>query len=142
MRTNESNKAVVLSCLNHTWFVDLDGTILKHNGYKIDGFDTLLDGAKEFMERIPANDLIIIITSRTNEFRKITDDFLNQNGIYYDHIIYNAPYGERILINDRKPSGLAMAVSINVDRDKFIIPEIIEFDEEEENNEINNEQHE
>ena len=32
------------------------------------------------------------------------------------------PMGERILVNDRKPSGLAMAFSINKDRDsKFEI---------------------
>jgi 23S rRNA G2445 N2-methylase RlmL len=84
------------------------------------------------VEKIPKNDLIIIITSRTDEFRRITEEFLGQNGISYDHIIFNAPYGERILINDRKPSGLTMAVAINVDRDKLIIPEIIETNEEEE----------
>lgn len=129
MRTEECNKPVFLSPLNHTWFLDLDGTLLKHNGYKMDGFDTLLDGAKEFVERIPKNDLIIIITSRTEEYRQITEEFLSKNEIFYDHIIFNAPYGERILINDRKPSGLTMAVAINVDRDKLIIPEIIEKNE-------------
>lgn len=132
MRTEECNKAVLLSPLNHTWVLDLDGTLLKHNGYKIDGFDTLLDDAKEFVEKIPKNDLIIIITSRTDEYRQITEEFLSNNGIIYDHIIFNAPYGERILINDRKPSGLTMAVAINVDRDKLNIPKIIETNEEEE----------
>ena len=39
-----------LSPLNHTWLIDVDGTIVKHNGYIIDGQDTLLDGVKEFFD--------------------------------------------------------------------------------------------
>ena len=35
------------------------------------------------------------------------------------------PMGERIIVNDRKPSGLDMAVSINMDRDRFAAPEVI-----------------
>ena len=30
-----------------------------------------------------------------------------------------APYGERILINDRKPSGLDMSVAVNAESDVF-----------------------
>lgn len=36
------------SPLAKTWILDIDGTIVKHNGYKIDGYDTLLEGVKEF----------------------------------------------------------------------------------------------
>ena len=53
-----------LSCLGHTWLIDLDGTIVKHNGYKIDGVDSLLDGAKAFIESIPEGDKILFLTSR------------------------------------------------------------------------------
>ena len=34
------------------------------------------------------------------------------------HIIFNAPYGERILVNDDKPSGLHMSIGINKKRDE------------------------
>ena len=37
----------IMSSLDHTWILDLDGTILKHNGYKIDGKDSFLDGARQ-----------------------------------------------------------------------------------------------
>ena len=37
--------------LNHTWFIDLDGTILKHNGYIADKKDTLLKGVKDFLRK-------------------------------------------------------------------------------------------
>ncbi len=40
---------LVLSSLGHTWILDLDGTILKHNGYKDSGEDTLLPGASQFI---------------------------------------------------------------------------------------------
>ena len=108
-----------LSPLNHTWILDLDGTIVKHNGYLLDGFDTLLDGALEFMQDIPDDDMIVFITSRKTEQKKRTEDFLKENNIRYDHIIYNAPYGERVLINDSKPSGLKTAVAVNAIRDVF-----------------------
>lgn len=115
---------IVLSNLGHTWVLDLDGTIVKHNGYKIDGEDTFLPGAKEFLQSLPEVDMIIFITSRTEEYRKATEDFLARNGVRYHHIIFNAPYGERILINDNKPSGLKMSYSINILRDQFLIPEL------------------
>ena len=106
-----------LSPLGHTWILDLDGTIVKHNGYKIDGFDTILDGAEAFMRSIPVDDMIVFITSRTLDQKNMTEDFLAEHGIRYDCIIYNAPYGERILLNDRKPSGLETAFAVNVKRD-------------------------
>ena len=108
-----------LSPLGKTWILDIDGTIVKHNGYKIDGHDTLLLGAKEFLQNIPEQDMLIFVTARTDEVREQTIQFLKENDIHYNHIIFNAPYGERILINDRKPSGLNMSVAVNTDRDVF-----------------------
>lgn len=115
---------LVLSTLSKTWVFDLDGTILKHNGYKIDGHDTLIDGAKEYLDTIPKQDKIVIFTSRTEEYRQKTLDFLDENGIRYDEILFNMPMGERIIVNDRKPSGLDMAIAINIDRNCFSLPHI------------------
>ena len=42
-----------------------------------------------------------------------------EEGIQYHTIIYEAPYGERILINDKKNSGLKTALAINTKRDCF-----------------------
>ena len=60
---------LILSTLPKTWIFDLDGTLLKHNGYKTDGEDTVLPGAKEYLEQIPLKDRILILTSRTEEYR-------------------------------------------------------------------------
>lgn len=111
-----------LSCLGHAWLIDLDGTIVKHNGYKIDGADSLLDGAKAFLESIPEGDKIIFLTSRKEEFREPTESFLKQNGIRYDAILYDLPYGERILLNDRKESGLETAIAVNKGRNSAEFP--------------------
>lgn len=108
---------LVLSALPKTWILDLDGTIVKHNGYKLDGKDTLLDGAKEFLSQIQPEGMVIFVTSRKKEYMDITEKFLSEKNIRYDHIIYEAPYGERILVNDRKPSGLKMAYAIDSERD-------------------------
>lgn len=116
---------IVLSALGHTWILDLDGTIVKHNGYKIDGADSFLDGAREFLESIPNNDMIIFLTSRTEECSELTEKFLKDNSIKYDCIIYGAPYGERILMNDNKPSGLKTAISVDGVRDDFVKREIV-----------------
>lgn len=117
-------ETIILSTLQKTWIFDLDGTLVKHNGYKIDGIDTLLDGAKEYVQSIPEEDFILILTSRTDEYREMTISFLKENGIRYDEILFNMPMGERIVVNDRKPSGIDMAVAVNTDRDAFDMPEI------------------
>ena len=118
-------KEMKLSTLPKTWILDLDGTLLKHNGYKIDGKDTLLPGAKEYLDALPKEDRILILTSRTEEYREETLRFLKENEIRYDEILFHIPYGERIVVNDKKPSGLLTAVAFNLERDRFALPEII-----------------
>ena len=110
---------LVLSSLGHTWILDLDGTIVKHNGYKNEGGDTLLEGASEFIQSIPDEDMIVFITSRALDDKEATECFVKENSIKYDHIIYEAPYGERILINDNKPSGLKMSYAVEAERDSW-----------------------
>ena len=105
--------------LSHTWFIDIDGTILKHNGYLIDKKDTILKGVKKFFKKIPKKDKIILITSRKKNILKKTLLFLKKNKIRFDQVIFDLPYGERILINDIKPkNNLKTAISINVKRNE------------------------
>lgn len=111
---------IIVSPLGKTWILDLDGTIVKHNGYKLDGVDTLLPGAKEFFEQIKDGDMVVFLTSRTQDVAEQTERFLVENSIRYDAIVYGAPYGERILINDQKPSGLRTAIALNPQRDVFM----------------------
>lgn len=113
-------EAITLSPLGKTWILDLDGTLVKHNGYKLDGYDTLLPGTEDFLKNITPEDMVIIVTSRKEDVREQTESFLQKAGIRYDYLIFNAPYGERIVVNDRKPSGLETAVAVNTQRDAII----------------------
>lgn len=108
------------SPLNKTWILDVDGTLVKHNGYKIDGYDTLLDGVVEFFEQLSPNDKVILLTARKDEFLPALKEFLKENNIRYDYLLTDMPMGERILVNDRKPSGLDMAFAVNKYRDKTL----------------------
>ena len=110
---------ISLSGLPRTWIFDIDGTLVKHNGYLTIQGDTLLDGVAEFFATIPKQDMIILVTARPSEFRAVTEKFLRENNIRYDHIIFDAPVGERILINDNKPDGLKMAYAVAKPRDDW-----------------------
>ena len=108
-----------LSTLGHTWIFDVDGTICIHNGYK-NGGDRLLDGVRELFAQIPNQDMIIFITSRKVEEKERLEKFLNENGLRFNHIIFDAPFGERILINDDKPGGLKCACAVNKKRNEVL----------------------
>ena len=65
------------------------------------------------------------MSSRTEQYKEITLQFLRENDIRYDKILFDMPMGERIIVNDRKPSGIDMAVAVNIDRDDFKAPQIV-----------------
>jgi len=111
---------IELSNLNKTWIFDLDGTIVKYSGHKIDGYDTFLPGAKEFLLSIDPDDYILFVTARSEKYREITMKFLDDEGIRYNQILFGLPLGERILVNDTKPSGMKTAYAITPTRDEFM----------------------
>lgn len=119
---------LIMSPLPKTWIFDLDGTIVEHNGYK-HGEDILLPGVLDFWKQIPESDFILILTSRTCDTKYDTEKFLRDNQIRFNQIIFNMPMGERILINDDKPSGLPMSISIRRERNEGLQDLNIRIDE-------------
>ncbi len=113
-------KELVLSRLPHTWLMDVDGTILKHNGHKTGG-DELLAGVKDFWDTIPPDDVIVLLSARTQQEMPATLAFLDQQGLRYDHAIFDMPKGERILVNDDKPGGLVTALAVSMPRDRGLV---------------------
>lgn len=109
---------LTLSPLPKTWIFDVDGTIVRHNGHLTREGDQLLPGVKELFESIPATDVIVLMTARKAEYQDSLKRFLVKNNIRFDYLLTDMPQGERILVNDRKPSGLAMAFAVNKDRDQ------------------------
>lgn len=104
-----------LSPLAHTWILDFDGTLVEHNGYK-SGADKFLPGALEFLHSIPKEDFILILTAREPEARDMTEAFLAKHNVRYTQILFGIPMGERILMNDTKPSGLKCAYAVTPGR--------------------------
>lgn len=106
-----------LSPLAKTWVFDVDGTLLVHNGHLRTLGDEVLPGVKDFFSNIPSEDKVILLTARKEMFGEELESFLHDNGIRFDKILYGMPMGERILVNDKKPSGLITAYAVNKERD-------------------------
>ncbi|WP_304170629.1 hypothetical protein [Phenylobacterium aquaticum] len=105
-----------LSPLAHTWMIDLDGVVFPHNGH-LRGDHSLLPGVRELWAAIPADDRIILMSARGLEHQATTLAVMAAEGLRVDHALFGLPAGERILINDAKPSGLITAHAINLARD-------------------------
>jgi len=101
-----------------TYIFDLDGTILKYNLIFTEDRDELLPGVKDLWNTFNSDDMIILTTARPEKFKDQTIQFLNDNNIRFNHIIFDLPRGERVLINDKKPDVDVTAIAINVERDK------------------------
>lgn len=108
-----------LETLGKTWLIDLDGTLVLHNGYKDSG-DQLLESVHELWDKFKFNDKIIILTGRHEKYRILTEQFLLDNNLRYDFLIMDLPTGMRVLINDAKPDGTSTAMSINLVRNQGV----------------------
>jgi hypothetical protein len=108
--------SLTISTLPHTWLIDLDGTVLAHNGH-LNGGDSLLPGVREFWADIPQHDVIILLSARDERYREHTLAFMATEGLRFDGALFGLPNGERVLINDRKNSGLPTAFAVNLARD-------------------------
>ena len=118
----EEQIKLTISNLPHTWFIDLDGTIFKHNHYKKYEKDIFCNSnVKKFFHNLPSDDYIVFTTSRSKEFSALCEESIEKLLIIRQKytVIYDLPHGERILLNDKKPSGLITAISIPIERDQF-----------------------
>jgi hypothetical protein len=101
-----------------TWFIDLDGTIFRHNEY-LDikgGIQRPLPHALKFLRSIPKQDTVVFTTGRKEKYRAYTIRCLKQAKIRFDHLIMGLPRGTRIIINDEKEDGRKTAIGITVAR--------------------------
>ena len=57
-------------------------------------------------------------TARRESLREKTKEDLSRLGIPYDTLIMGISKGQRIIINDKRPSGEETAFAINIKRDE------------------------
>lgn len=115
-----------LSLKPKTFFIDIDGVIIEQGTRWDDGnmpgeYDCFeVAGSAETVNRWKADgNRIVLTTARAEPLRARTECQLEQIGVHYDLLIMGLPNGQRILINDRKPTEkeIPTAIAINVDRD-------------------------
>jgi hypothetical protein len=104
-----------LSPLPHLWLIDIDGTVVIHNGH-LGGQDSLLAGVAAFWKHIPPGDTIVLLSARQDAWREPTLAWFGAQGLRFDQALFGLPTGERILINDKKDSGLETALAVNLAR--------------------------
>jgi len=123
-----------------TWFIDIDGTIVKHvdnniideaiktRGNKSYLFESPIKESVSFLNSIPNSDTIVLTTARDSGHAPHTIKMLDHYKIRYDRIIFDLRAGPRVVVNDMKPIGAAgnrslmkTAYAINVNRDEGIL---------------------
>ena len=125
------------STFSKTWFVDIDGTILKDKTN--DEIDKIIEEhgdnsylheepiqeSIDFFRSIPKRDRIVLTTARTRDHINHTIEALDYFKMPYDDYVFDLGSGPRILVNDIKPKGnignvaaLDTAFSINVERNE------------------------
>ena len=105
--------------MKKTIFLDIDGCIFKHKGNLSAQFkdpELLPVVIEKINEWDAAGHKIILVTGRKESMRKITEEQLINNGVFFDQLIMGVNRGERILINDKKTDNdikVASAIEIN-----------------------------
>jgi hypothetical protein len=106
-----------------TLFIDIDGTILKHQHtisdvYKND--PAVLDGVvSKINEWDSQGHRIILVTARKESTREITEQQLRQFGIAWDQLVMGVGGGTRVLINDKlNKDDVDRAIGVNVVTDQ------------------------
>lgn len=104
-----------------TYFLDIDGTLLKQKTNFTDTLDTeqleLLPKAREKVSDWHCQGhTIVIVTARCESMRDLTIKQLENAGIVYDMLIMGLSSGVRVLVNDVDSNDQQKAISYNVIR--------------------------
>jgi len=107
-----------------TIFIDIDGTVLRHNGdlttQVVTNCDVLDGVVQKFNDWNRKGYHIILTTVRKECMRDLTINQLKKAGLFYDQLVMGLPRGQRVQINDKKPDMENTAVSFSVERNKGI----------------------
>ena len=103
----------------YTIFLDIDGTIVKHQpttSTTAINPPTLLEGTLEKIDEWDKKGYrVILTTGRKESMRELTEKQLKSLNIYYDQLIMSCGCGPRLLINDEKDGETAFAITLKRD---------------------------
>ena len=106
---------------NPTFFVDIDGTLVKYR--KFDELATaILTPITEVIDYINeqhnSGAVIIITTARPESYRDYTINELDKIGVKYHQLVMDCGRGTRVILNDKDPEQpeIQRAVGINLER--------------------------
>jgi hypothetical protein len=108
---------------NPTYFVDIDGTIIKYRKFT-DLNNTPPEPIQDVIDYLNTQFMngavIIVTTARPENYRLLTEHELNIVGLKHNQIIMNCGRGSRIILNDLDPDNLEIprAVGINLKRNE------------------------
>ena len=112
--------------MQKTIFCDIDGTLFQHwnEGLSTQLEDTavLIPGARKMLDKWQAaGHMIILTTGRRESQRKMTEEQLARNNLYFDKLIMGLPRGTRLVVNDHKAGQLPRAQAVSVLRNSNLI---------------------
>lgn len=115
---NECQKDfLAVSSLPKTWFLDVDGTIIEHNTQFSDENLKWLPNVEEFLINLSPQDTVVLTSARKIEnLNHIINLVQKISPAKVTKVVSDLGVGERILINDQKPSGLITSHSVNLKR--------------------------
>lgn len=107
---------------NPTFFVDIDGTVVKYRKFSELGTATLepIQDVIDYLNKQYENNAIIIVTTaRPDSFEVFTKSELQKIGLKYNQLVMNCGRGTRVIFNDKDPENpeLERAIGINFTRD-------------------------
>jgi hypothetical protein len=106
---------------NPTFFVDIDGTLVKYRKFSELATSTLTP-IQDVVEYVNSNydlgSVIIITTARPESYRNYTVEELKRIGVRYHQLVMDCGRGTRVVLNDMDPENpIQRAVGINFIRD-------------------------
>jgi len=112
-----------------TLFIDIDGTILKHQKDATGACNAAYDEAlpkvvQKFNDWSGKGYCIILTTARRESMRETTERQLRGVGLFWDHLIMGIGMGQRIVINDMKVidgKNFPTAIGVNLVRDEGFV---------------------
>jgi hypothetical protein len=107
---------------NPTFFVDIDGTIVKYRKFSelaTAVLEPIQDVVDYLNNQYDNGAVIIVTTARPNSYEDYTKKELEKIGLKYQQLVMDCGRGTRVIFNDRDPENpeLDRAVGINFLRD-------------------------